>query len=118
MTSTAIIGKNIKSYREELHLSQEEVAEYLGVSRELISYYENGRREAQLEKLEKLADLFGIELIILLEKDLTIREADLAFAFRSDGLEQRDLEHIGNFHRIIKNYLKMKQILTRDEDKS
>lgn len=114
MTSSAIIGRNIKSYREKSHLSQEEVAEFLGVSRELISYYENGRREIQLEKLEKLTDLFGIELINLLEEDLSIMEADLAFAFRSDGLEQRDLEHISNFHRIIKNYLKMKQILTRE----
>jgi len=113
MAPSAIIGKNIKSYREKLHLSQEEIAEFLGVSRELISYYENGHREVQLEKLEKLADLFGIELINLLEEDLSIMEADLAFAFRSDSLVQRDLEHISNFHRIIKNYLKMKQILTR-----
>lgn len=114
MTSSTIIGKNIKSYREKLNLSQEEIAEFLGVSRELISYYENGRREVQLEKLEKLADLFGIELINLLEEDLSIMKTDIAFAFRSDGLEQRDLEHISNFHRIIMNYLKMKQISTRE----
>ncbi|MBA7550499.1 HTH-type transcriptional regulator Xre [subsurface metagenome] len=113
MAPSAIIGKNIKSYREKLHLSQEEVAEFLGVSREQISYYENGRRDVQLDKLEKLADLFGIKLINLLEEDISIMEADLAFAFRSDSLEQRDMEHISNFHRIIKNYLKMKQILTR-----
>jgi len=116
MKSSKFPGKNIKSYRERLKLSQQEVANFLGVPREMISYWENGQREISLEMLEKLSDLFGIELINLLEENEHITQADLALAFRSEGLNQSDLEQISSFHRIVKNYLKIQEIKTKNED--
>lgn len=116
MKSSKFPGRNIKAYRERLFLPQQEVADFLGVPREMISYWENGQREISLEMLEKLADLFGIELINLLEENEQMTQADLALAFRSDGLSQSDLEQISAFHRIVKNYLKIQEIKTKNED--
>lgn len=116
MKSSTLPGRNIKAYRERLNLSQQEVADFLDVPREMISYWENGQREINLEKLEKLSDLFGIDLINLLEENEQITQADLALAFRSDGLNQSDLEQISTFNRIIKNYLKIQEIKTKNED--
>ena len=113
MKNNAIIGRNIKSYREKLQLNQNQVSNWLGVSRELISYYESGKREIDLSKLESLAELFGIELINLIEEDSELISADLAFAFRSDHISDEDLEQISQFRRIIKNYLKLKHMYNK-----
>lgn len=110
MKNTAIIGKNIKSYREKLHLTQDQVAHCLGISREMISYYESGSRDIDLSKLELLADLFGTELISLLEENGDLSEVDLAFAYRADEFKTDDLRQINHFRKIIKNYLKMRQL--------
>ncbi len=116
MKSSNFPGKNIKFYRERLYLSQQEVADFLGVPREMISYWENGQREISLEMLEKLSDLFGIELINLMEENEQLVQADLALSFRKEGLEKSDLEHISSFQRIVKNYLKIQEIKSKNED--
>jgi transcriptional regulator with XRE-family HTH domain len=109
-------GRNIKAYRERLLMSQQEVADFLGIQREIISYWETGQREISLEMLEKLSDLFGVELINLLEEDEKIAQADQAFAFRSEGLTKSDLEQVSNFNRIVKNYLKIQEISSKYEN--
>lgn len=110
MESVQIIGKNINYFREILGFSQNELANYLGVKRELISYYENGRRNVPVTVLNKLADIFGVELSELLEEDMKISNANLAFAFRSEDLQPSDLENIASFKRVVLNYLKMKRL--------
>lgn len=115
MESRAIIGNNVKAYRERLHYTQDAIADYLGVKREAISYYENGHREIDLAKLEKLADLFNVELEDLISEGTNIKELDMAFAFRSDGLIDSDLAKLSDFQKIIKNFIKMKVILNRND---
>ena len=108
------IGRNIKLYREKLNFTQDTLADYLGVKREMISYYENGKRPVELSKLEKLADLFDVELLELLQENPSPVELELKFAFRSEGLEESDISSISAFQRIVRNYLKMRTILERD----
>lgn len=100
----------IKAYRERMNLSQEAVASFLEIKRETLSYYENntdGRAEAPLEVLEKLADLFGVDLTDFFENDANQLNANLAFAFRAVDLKENDLIEIAQFRRVVKNYLKI-----------
>ncbi len=113
MKPNAIIVRNIKSYREKLQLTQNQVAHCLGISRELVSLYESGKREIDVNKLESLADLFGVELINFFEEDSDLVAADLAFAYRSDEMTNVDLKQISEFRKIIKNYLKMRQMIDK-----
>jgi len=108
MDQTKVIGRNLASIREKRGLSQEEVASYLGVSRPVISYYETAQREIPLLHLEKLGDLFCVEVADLAAEHPSLeQQASIAFAFRSDGLSASDLQSIGNFQGVVKNYLKM-----------
>ncbi|WP_243093240.1 helix-turn-helix transcriptional regulator [Pseudoflavonifractor sp. AF19-9AC] len=50
------------SLRTQLGLSQEDLAEKLGVSRQSVSKWETGQSVPDLDKLIKLADLFGISV--------------------------------------------------------
>lgn len=107
----AEIGKNIKLMREKFNYSQADIADYLGVKqREMISYYENGEREIPIEKLNKLSDLFGIELVDLLEENPELMKANTAFAFRAEEIDSSDLNEIAAFRKIVKNYIKMNKL--------
>ena len=103
------IGNNIRDYRNILGLSQENLANYLNIKRELISYYETSKRDVPVTCLNKLCNLFGIELEELLEGKGEVNNVNLAFAFRSND-SNSDLESIASFKRIVLNYLKMNSI--------
>lgn len=102
-----IIGNNLKDYRLKLDYNQEELAKYIGVERSTISHFENATREISLIHLNKLADLFGIEVDALLTNNSIEQNANLAFAFRSQGMEEEDLTSIAEFQKIVKNYIQI-----------
>jgi transcriptional regulator with XRE-family HTH domain len=101
------IGRNIKHFRTQLELSQDQLADYLQVKREQVSFIETGKREISVDQLEKLSNLFGVDLEVLLEEDEENLKADIAFAFRSDDLQAEDLSQIADFQKLVKNYLKI-----------
>ena len=103
-------GIIIRTLRDKFGYSQNAVANFLGVKREMISYYETGAREVPLEALEKLADLFGVDLEIFFAENAEEATIDLAFAFRADKLNEKDLGSIAAFRRVIKNYQRIKNL--------
>ena len=111
-----LASANIKVLRNKIGLTQEDVAKYLGIQREIISYYETGSRDISLEHYEKLADLFGVELQDLLETDLTLVKVNEAFAFRATEITNEDLKQIVIFRKIVKNHLKMFKALGQDDE--
>ena len=110
MENQTIIGENLRAFREKLGLSQQEVADFLGIQRTNISYYETEARNIPLKHLESLADLFGIDLADLLEEDHFQNNVNVAFAFRTETLNSQDLEAIAGFRKIVKNYIKITNI--------
>ena len=56
------LGENIRIKREELKLSQEYVAEQLGVSRQAVSKWETGQSEPTANNLIQIAEVFEISL--------------------------------------------------------
>lgn len=111
---TAIIGQNIKHLRESQGFTQEALAQYLGIARELVSYYESGSRSIPSAQLGKLADLFCINEFDFYESDPAKRKMNIAFAFRASSLESKDLESIAQFKKIVRNYMNMKEQLKDD----
>ena len=101
------IGVILKSLREKLGYSQDSIANFLGIKREMVSYYETGKRDIPIDILERLSDIFGVELEVFFSGSLEEAQTDIAFAFRADGLTQKDMEGIAAFRKIIKNYERM-----------
>ena len=56
------LAERIFALRTKMGLSQEELAEQLAVSRQSVSKWETGQSVPDLDKLIKLADLFGVTL--------------------------------------------------------
>jgi transcriptional regulator with XRE-family HTH domain len=114
MNQNLIIGENIKNFREKLGLTQEVLAGYLGINREEVSYYENGKRPVPTDIISKVAKLFGLDEYDLFETDSEAREAKVALAFRAESLLPEDLVHIADFRKIVLNYLNMKKALSHE----
>ena len=69
------LGKQIKKYRQELQLSQEELADHVYVSRQTISNWENDKSYPDVTSLVLLSEVFQISLDKLIKGDIdTMKE--------------------------------------------
>ncbi len=65
----AKIGENIRELRTKRGISQQRLAELLGVSRPAISQIENRERKVSADELDRLAKIFNISVNSLLNKE-------------------------------------------------
>ena len=56
------IGKTIKKYRNDKSITQEELADYLNISYQAVSKWENGAAMPDISLLPKLAIFFGVKI--------------------------------------------------------
>lgn len=64
-----MFGSTLKKLRLENDLTQQQLADKLGISRSAIGMYENGDREPDFETLEIIADFFNVKLDYLMGRD-------------------------------------------------
>lgn len=62
------LGEALKTYRTDCKMTQEFVAETLGVSRQAVSKWENGTSDPSTSNLLALAKLYGVSVEDLLNK--------------------------------------------------
>jgi transcriptional regulator with XRE-family HTH domain len=70
MDILAIFSKNLKKYRKDMGLSQEEFAEKAGLHRTYISAIECGKRSIALDNIQKIADALQIPSYMLLVENI------------------------------------------------
>ncbi|MBR1424135.1 helix-turn-helix transcriptional regulator [bacterium] len=61
MSRLILLGRNIKKYREVNHLSQNELAEKVDLSREYLARVETGCKRISLKKLFAIADALEVK---------------------------------------------------------
>lgn len=74
------LGKKIRAHRDELGLTQAELADKLGLTYSSVSQWESGRATPRTPILRQLADLFGTTVADLMGEDAT--EAAISGASR------------------------------------
>ena len=65
-----MIGENLKLLRKRKGISQEEIANDLGLTRSSYSGYENGVAEPNIETLIKISEYYDISLDKFIKRDL------------------------------------------------
>lgn len=108
-----LVANNVKRMRKVSGYTQENVAGFLCIGRSAYANYETGEREIPLSVMEKLADLYGCELLDLYTEDEVALAGMLVTAFRVDALSPEDMAQVAAFKRIVKNSLKMDNLLVR-----
>ena len=64
------LHEKITAYRKKCGLSQETLAEKIGVSRQAVSKWETGDALPEITKLKSLADCFGVTVDFLLDENI------------------------------------------------
>lgn len=64
------IGENIRKYRNRLDLTQDQLADRIGVTWEMISRYERGE-SSPMYKIDRLADALGIPITTLIDDNIS-----------------------------------------------
>lgn len=62
-----MLGNQIKYFRQQKQVKQDELAEYLGVSYQAVSKWETGASDPDISLLPKLAIFFGVSIDELFE---------------------------------------------------
>ncbi len=94
----AKVNERIKELRLRLHLSQDYVATFLGISRSTYTQMENGNRKVLADEVAKLSDLFGVSADNILN-DIEISQPTMIFARSFEKLDERDQAEIINLIR-------------------
>lgn len=85
------LGKQIKKHRQEVQLSQEELAERVYVSRQTISNWENDKSYPDVNSLVLLSETFQISLDNLIKGDIEIMK---------DVIQKEEIEKMKRYGRI------------------
>ena len=83
------LGDNIKRLREERHLTQQQLADKLYVSRQTVCRWENGSRCPDLIMAKKLAVELNISLDELISDEDVDQFTKEGFPFHSDKVKER-----------------------------
>jgi len=104
-----IVAKNIKSLRERRGLTQEQLGDYLDISKEQVSYIENLKRPIDVIKLKKVADLFGVQVDDLMSEKMT-RDLEIAYSFRTDFLDGSTLKAVAFLNEFSNDLLRLREM--------
>lgn len=104
-----IVGERMEFLRENMGISQKNLAEYLDISQPYLSQIAAGKRPMSLTILDKLCALFGCSEQYLLGLDDSFHPK--SYAFRSKKIDVADLKCIASINKLYKNlkYLHKKQ---------
>lgn len=83
------LGNSLFQARKKRGLSQEEVAEKLGVSRQTISKWETGETLPDIQQSKRLALLYHLSLDELIDFDMDVAEVQQAIERTSGTLEEK-----------------------------
>lgn len=103
---------NLKSLRSASGKSQQDVADYLGCTRQAYGNYENGIRTMDYETLLKLAEYFDTTVDFILrgeekssaENGRAIKDEDIKFALfnGAEGITDAQFEEVKRYAQYIK----------------
>ena len=82
------LGKQIKKHRQEVQLSQEELAERVYVSRQTISNWENDKSYPDVNSLVLLSETFQISLDKLIKGDIEVMK---------DVIQKEEIEKMNRY---------------------
>jgi transcriptional regulator with XRE-family HTH domain len=104
-----MIGATLKELRLKKNKTQQDVANYLGITRAAYSHFENSRNEPDISTLKKLAEYFEVSSDYLLGiegmfNNEEFDDSDLVAAHTDDEIAETD-EEIEKQLEAFKKYL-------------
>lgn len=113
----SLFSQRLRSLRTQRGLSQQRLAQALGVSKSSINMYERGDREPGLELLQAMADYFGVDMDDLLGR----ASAQPSLPESDDILDHLDVAFLGDYSELTEEnkatLRDMARIMLRNQSK-
>jgi transcriptional regulator with XRE-family HTH domain len=103
------ISRKIKALRKTRGLTQEQLAEKLGVQRATVSNYEIGRRSPHIKELERIASALGVSLEYFGVGGNEVHDliARAQMVFENPDIDPQEKANV--YKEIMRLYLKMEE---------
>lgn len=88
------IGKRIKEFRNKRGMTQDELADLLGTTKQTVSRYENGERQANQDILFELSNIFNVSIDEFFPKKEHITDEFERALKMTEGLDVKDMEFL------------------------
>lgn len=95
--------KTLLILRKHIGLTQKEIADQLGISRQAYANYETGNREPDLSTLKQLADIFSVSVDYLLGNEITPKRRGIkipVYGSVAAGIPIEAIEDIEDYEEI------------------
>lgn len=100
----------IKFLREELHMTQQELADKLDGAKSTVAMYEKGDRKPSMDVLLKLSEIFDCSIDYILGKsdirDPEDKEFRFAYHKETEGMTDEEIKDALRFYKEMKNRIK------------
>lgn len=100
----------IKFLREELHMTQQELADKLDGAKSTVAMYEKGDRKPSMDVLLKLSEIFDCSIDYILGKsdirDSEDKEFRFAYHKETEGMTDEEIKDALRFYKEMKNRIK------------
>ena len=102
----------LRALRLSRYYTQQDIAEMLGVTRSTISNFEIGRRKPEIDVLEKLAEIYGVDLNYfatnsMQSSDLMLLVKKAESIFNDPAITEATKDRV--YQSLMKVYLTMKE---------
>jgi len=105
-----MLGERLKNLRELHNMQSQELSKKLGVNSSTISLYEHGSRFPSIDKIIKLADIFGVSVDYLVGHE---PDEDLYREIESALADEPDLQ---DFFEELKDREDLRQLFQETKD--
>lgn len=95
-----IVGTKIRKLREQMELTQNELAQSVGLSSEFISLLELGRRTPSLESLCRIADFLNKDIAYFMAE----KEESFPLLLKAEGLDEKARRVLKRFQKYCQDY--------------
>lgn len=106
------LHEKLKALRLRNYYTQQEIADKLGVTRSTVSNFEIGRRKPEIDVLEKLANIYGVDLNYFSTQhmkatDLMLLVEKAENIFNNPAISENEKDKV--YQSLMKVYLAMKE---------
>ena len=113
-----LFGKRLRETRKQNHVTQQALADMVGLTKTSISCYESGTRTPTLETLIDLANAFNVELTYFLGVDEYVVASDddsfgINLAKDEISLIKELRNHISLYERLLDNPKRMIELIEK-----
>lgn len=95
MLNSKAIGEKIKFRRQDIGMSQERLAELVGVSFQQVQRYENGRNKVSVERIQQIAAALAVPVAFFFADGSAPMISDLEAEYAPSSEEKTLLKYFG-----------------------